>query len=679
MTKFRISIFFIIVLISQASYSQVIDDFSDGDFTNNPNWSATPSAWTVTNQVLRSAPTFSGSSPFFISTPSTITSGIWRAYFRYASLIPTSGNHAEFWVMADQQDLSQATNGYFIRIGDTDKDICLYRYQNGTSTKIIDGPNQIIASNSNSGFVRLTRTTQGQFALWAININNGADSVLMGTVTDAEINASTHLGILVKSTPSNYGRHYFDDFNCLGPAFPDQIPPSLLSATLASPNEIDLNFDEPLDESFSETIAHYSLNPAITILSAILNPGDPNQVRLTLSQSFSPGLPYTVSILQSKDLMGNIRTEMQSRILTYQPGAPYRTLVINEIMANPNSNAGTTVPQVEWIELHNPGTGPVTMNGWTIRDASNLAPKLIPLQTIPAGGYLILTSLANVPLFPGLQVAGMPIPTLNNDYDSLVLADPFGNPVDVVAYKDTWYRDAEKKLGGYSLEMIQPKIKCTVKENWIGAAFPEGGSPGEQNTVYSPIVDNQGPILQSVSFPSASEIAVKFAEGLDPLFSSITSWYSLQPGNISITSASLAPNDSSKVILLLATALQTGVDYTLSISQAKDRFCNIELNQQINFQYSPVATLPMENEKKGWDLLPNPSTGTVKVSAGNLLEMSDSGRLVLTNLMGQSQTYLISSPDYILDLTALPSGIYAWKMLNNNQEMKGNGKLILKK
>lgn len=665
-----------LILCFLPAICQVTDDFSDGDFTNNPTWTGTAAGWTIANNQLRSSPSFSGASPFFISTPSTISAGVWRTYFRFSSLTPTSGNHAEFWIMSDQADLSVAQNGYFIRIGDTNKDICLFRFKDGIATKIIDGPDQIIAASSNSGFVRLTRTANNQFALWAIKINAGQDSVLMGTVTDNQINTSTHLGILVKSTPSNYGKHYFDDFTCFGPAFPDQIAPSLLKATLVSPSEIDLEFDEPLDQSEAINLSNYSLIPSLNVVNVALLTGNQNIVRLNVNPAFSPGVPYTVSVLKSKDNTGNIRNEVQSSILTYLPDVPYRTIVINELMVRPNTNAGTSAQQVEWIELHNPGSNPVTMNGWTIRDASPLAPKLLPTRTIQPGEYLILTSATNISLFPGLQVVGMAIPTLNDDADSIVIADSNGNPVDIVPYNDNWYQDNEKKLGGYSLEMIQPKVLCTTPKNWRGAAFPEGGSAGEMNTIFSPIIDNQPPVFQSVSFSSGTLLLAKFSEGLDASFTASPQWYQLQPGNIPIVSAIVDPADSTKILIQLGSEMQTGENYTLTIAKAKDQFCNIANSQQINFQYFPVGILNLEFLRNSVSLIPNPGQGAIRLSE---IEYGVTGsKLTMYNLLGKVVFQQLLNNETI-DVSHLPPGIYTWRWISEDQTVRGEGRWIKEK
>ena len=60
-------------------------------------------------------------------------------------------------------------------------------------------------------------------------------------------------------------------------------------------------------------------------------------------------------------------------------------VLINEVLTH------TDLPQVDAIELHNPGPLPIDVGGWFLTDDANEAKKFrIPdATTIPAGGYLV--------------------------------------------------------------------------------------------------------------------------------------------------------------------------------------------------------------------------------------------------------------------------------------------------
>lgn len=562
--------FVLILAMAHNAQAQVTDDFSDGDFTSNPSWTGTENAWVISNQQLRSNSSFTGTTPFYISTPSTLAGvGTWETYFRYASMSPTSGNNSEFWIMADSANLGQSKNGYFIKIGDTQKDISLYKRKEGITTKIIDGPDQIISASSNSGNIKLTRSATGAMELYA-KVNGATDFALMGTVTDIEITSSFFVGFNVLATPSNFGKHYYDDVKVAGEVGPDITPPSFLTVSFPANNSIDLGFSEPVDSSYAADISRYSINPSRTIISAERLINNYSTVRLILSPNLTSG-DYAITVLKSKDLAGNVQELSQTQNGTYSPVIPasFRSIVINEIMAAPSANAGTSAPQVEWIELHNPGTGAINITNWTIRDGSTSAPKVIPASTLPPGGFLILTSASNASLFDGLAtVAPVTLPSLNNDKDSMVLADNNGVAVDIVYYQDSWYGDPVKKSGGYTLEQINPNLPCSGSFNWTGANFPDGGSPGAINTVFSDAPDVIPPsLVKTAVVNGGNKIILTFSE---PLASDNIPADSILVDGLIITNIEVRTPVLESITLTLSDPIQSGFIYDLKIKGVKD-------------------------------------------------------------------------------------------------------------
>jgi len=51
--------------------------------------------------------------------------------------------------MSDVANLTQTQNGYFVRIGNTAKEISLYSIVGGVKTLIIDGANNSVTSSNN--------------------------------------------------------------------------------------------------------------------------------------------------------------------------------------------------------------------------------------------------------------------------------------------------------------------------------------------------------------------------------------------------------------------------------------------------------------------------------------------------------------------------------------------------
>ncbi|PIU61132.1 MAG: hypothetical protein COS84_11545, partial [Armatimonadetes bacterium CG07_land_8_20_14_0_80_40_9] len=83
----------------------------------------------------------------------------------------------------------------------------------------------------------------------------------------------------------------------------DHKSPALLSATPIMNTEVDLLFDEEIDEGTAEVGANYIFNPSLTVSSALLQ-SDNKTVKITTSAQ-EVGREYTVTVNNVKDLNNN--------------------------------------------------------------------------------------------------------------------------------------------------------------------------------------------------------------------------------------------------------------------------------------------------------------------------------------------------------------------------------------
>ncbi|MBE7177409.1 MAG: lamin tail domain-containing protein [Mucilaginibacter polytrichastri] len=170
-------------------------------------------------------------------------------------------------------------------------------------------------------------------------------------------------------------------------------------------------------------------------------------------------------------------------------------LIINEIMADPAPPVG--LPDAEYIELYNPGQTVVRLKDWQYSD--DRTTYTFKGDSIHAGEYLILCPKRFEQSFaPYGRVIGLtPWPTLNNNRDSLTLKDPSGTVIHQVVYRDTWYGDAKKKQGGWSLELRNAETACLSGNPFIASNDASGGTPGRANSVYEDL--SQMPQLKLIS------------------------------------------------------------------------------------------------------------------------------------------------------------------------------------
>jgi hypothetical protein len=149
----------------------------------------------------------------------------------------------------------------------------------------------------------------------------------------------------------------------------------------------------------------------------------------------------------------------------------------------------------EWIELFNISQDPLNISGWKIYDDSGESHVISPSEQliIEPQAYLVLGRSKESNLNGGVKVDysyGEDI-SLDNDSDSVYLADSEGELIDVIIYSKSTLPVEE----GKSLNLEPPentanftKFFCTAKVPISGESDSDLGTPGKKNTC----CDNDG-------------------------------------------------------------------------------------------------------------------------------------------------------------------------------------------
>jgi hypothetical protein len=90
--------------------------------------------------------------------------------------------------------------------------------------------------------------------------------------------------------------------------------------------------------------------------------------------------------------------------------------------------------------------------------------------------------------------------------------------VDSIAYSDTWYADAKKKQGGWSLERIDAFSKCKDVLNWTASIDTLGGTPGKKNSINASSDRNIELKIDSIKILSDSTLSILFNRIPDTTF-----------------------------------------------------------------------------------------------------------------------------------------------------------------
>jgi hypothetical protein len=501
------------LLLSAQLTAQVVDNFSDGDFTNNPTWTGTSADFIVnSSQQLQLNNTVAATS--YLSTShnlSDINDKEWRIWVKQ-SFSPSSSNYGRIYLTADNADLTLAQNGYYLQFGEANAfdAIRLFKLDGGIANQLCAGIDGQIA-NSFNVTIKVKRDAVGNWSLFA-DLSGGQNFILQGTASDPSSLLGTHFGIINVYTSSNANKFFYDDVY-IGNEIIDNQPPILNSATAISPTQVDAYFNESLTQTSAQNVLNYSLNPTISISSATIDPLNTSLVHLTTSNFLTNGSTYTLNSINIADISNNVSGN-QSTTFQYLvadsvlPG----DVIINEFFPDPTPVIG--LPEVEFVEVYNKSNKIFNLNGWKIGDASS--DGTISDSWLLPGEYKVLTATANIPLYTSSTAVGVTsFPSLNNAGDDVVLKDNYGQIIDKLTYTDDWYRDNIKQDGGYTLELINPNDPCSDGDNWIASNWILGGTPGSSNSVFNATPDTISPNITLALALAPNFLELQFNEGMD--------------------------------------------------------------------------------------------------------------------------------------------------------------------
>ncbi|MDB4655279.1 CotH kinase family protein [Flavobacteriales bacterium] len=155
-------------------------------------------------------------------------------------------------------------------------------------------------------------------------------------------------------------------------------------------------------------------------------------------------------------------------------------LVINEI----NYNSDTTIATADWVEIHNPLTYSVNLDGWELKDNQfDHSYFFNSGDEVAAGGYMIVCrdTLAFQTYYPDVtNVKGDMVFGFGNGGDAVRLVHPSTIMVDEVIYMDTIPWPILADGYGPTLELNSPELDNSLPENW-SAWENRRGTPGAQN------------------------------------------------------------------------------------------------------------------------------------------------------------------------------------------------------
>lgn len=584
------------VLYTHFLFSQIIEDFADGNLGTAPAWQGDTSDFVINSsgQLQLNA------SQAGISAISTKIDSInvwqhnmeWNFQIRLA-FSPSNNNFARFYVLADTSDLKSAgLQGFYLQFGENlSQDAIELFYTDGQqNVSILRGTDAFIANSFNIK-VKLIRTHEGEWRLYVDETDLNWYHLQASATFNQQISAKA-VGIYCKYTVGNSNKFYLDDIY-IGPQRADSVPPTITSCH----GQDDFR---TVAVAFSEIVDDSGLNPRhYKIQETNANPidceymfPDYQKVMLFFPNTFEEDSVYHLHVSNVRDLAGNNITDTLVRFHCHK--IKRNDVLIHEIMADPTPAVG--LPPVEYLELFNRTDGVLLLDNWKIQLGKTL--RTLPEITLGAHGFAVITAEENVEQLSALcqNIYSLSSLSITDGGQEIILLNNYDEIIHIVKFKNSWHRNSIKREGGWSLEMIDSQNPCAEENNWDSSTDESGGTPGRPNSITRENRDFEPPLMIATTVIDSNQLRVHFSETIS--ISTDASLFTIDHDLNIIDIKAVSPYNNA-LDLRFDQTLQTGIVYQLTI------YGNICDCAGLSAQYGQSISFGLDQKPRYKDLVIN--------------------------------------------------------------------------
>ncbi|MCK5775646.1 MAG: lamin tail domain-containing protein, partial [Bacteroidales bacterium] len=546
----------VMLLVSAVSFSQVYDNFEDGDFTYNPLWDGHQDRFEINSNFQLRLNHPGETNTAYLNTINQIMDSVSWSFFIKLSFSPSANNNARVYLASNQANLEENLQGYYLQFGEAGSSdaIELFKQNGDEHISICRGEEERIAS-SFSVSVKVVHK-QDDWIVYTDFDDTGSYTIeCQGNDGSAYI--SNYFGFSCKYTSSNSTKFYFDDIDIKYVEI-DQMPPSVESVSVMEHQKLKISFSEAVTKETAENTYNYRVDFGIEKPNnATLNTSQ-KEVILDFQNVFEEDKEYSIHISSVKDLVNNMMND--TTIVFKRTELKAYDVIITEIMADPTPEVH--LPNAEYLEVYNRTGNGIDLSDWILQIGNS--EKIFPETIIPSDGYLILCKSNNIGLLsPYGTCLGFSSFSLVNSGAQLVLKNKDDAIIHEVAYTEAWYQDDEKADGGWSLELIDPSAYCQEEGNWRESVDENGGSPGSINSIDGSIDEPLDVIIKRMQIIDNRHIRLVFSGKMDSLFYGDPLFYNIDNGlGHPVESFMEAPKYNS-IILSLSKNLEYGLVYTI--------------------------------------------------------------------------------------------------------------------
>ncbi|WP_026474064.1 lamin tail domain-containing protein [Alkaliflexus imshenetskii] len=294
------TLFILLFLPVSMLFGQVVESFSDGDFTDNPTWVGMTDYFRIDPQsgaLQLYAPAEAGNAWIFTRS-SAIEEAVWEFSFRMG-FNPSANNYARVYLTANAPDINLITSSYYLVLGTTADNVSLWQNIGGKHTRLIEGVAKRLDFNNVNGRVRVTRNIGGAFAL---ETNMGDGWIEEGRSELSVGHVSEWFGFSCHYTATRNSHFWFDDILVTGQPYRDTIPVLVEHLHVVSRHRLEVQFSKPV-ANLLYSASNFTIHPGSLIPQIEPSESNPFVLNLRFNSELpvSEGSSLTISGVADKD------------------------------------------------------------------------------------------------------------------------------------------------------------------------------------------------------------------------------------------------------------------------------------------------------------------------------------------------------------------------------------------
>ena len=465
----------ILLICTLPSIGQFSEQFDNGLGA----WSGDVEHFTINDdsQLQLSAPA-AGSS--YIWTNFSYPEDVEFSMYVKMNFAPSDNNRTKIYLLSENSDPTIG-HGYVINLGENGSNdaIQILSTTGGEEALLASGTMGGIADEPVEIRLQLSITNDGMRQL-KVDYTGGSLYIPELEFIDnmIDLTANGFLAIDCKYSSTRTDKFFFDDI-IIKAYEEDTSPPEVISAFVLNENQIEVVFNELLDEISAESNDSYLIKETGNKVNNALVNG--NEVILTFENSFISGPAFTLEISGIEDLAGNISQTLSIPDLFYAVPPQVGDLLINEILFDPFPGEN------DFLELYNPGDKILNLKGLEIHNTDRGDIEVIDQNImLQPGAYVAISldpELVTMRYKPPASVDLVlnRLPAFNNDGGNVSLVSQ-GNTIDAFDYDADMHSPIIIDPEGVSLERISPDVTTNISSNWTSGQEVNGyATPGYQN------------------------------------------------------------------------------------------------------------------------------------------------------------------------------------------------------